>query len=272
MALQKEIWIADIIEPLFAANTFAARSIDYSAFVDNRTVHVPNAGAAPKVEKNRQALPATVGRRQDADLTFQLAEYTADPILVPDAERVELSYDKRASVLAHLRQALADKVHADLLGEWVKGAAHEVESSAAKASMRDSILAIKDGFDEADIPQEGRCLLLTPALHSQLLRELTGFEGQAFLLSADARAGTVGRVYGFDVYLRSALGPDKSAAPAGFAWQVGSVCRALGPADIYTSDRDPAYYGDVLSAIVRAGGAPARQGGAGRATIKAAAA
>lgn len=270
MALQKEIWIADIVEPLFAANTFAARSVDYSAFVDNRTVHIPNAGAAPRVEKNRQALPATVGRRQDADLSFSLAEYTSDPILVPNAEQVELSYDKRASVLTHLREALAGKIHADLLDEWAKGAAHEVENSAAKASMRDALQAVKDGFDEADVPQEGRYLLLTPALHSQLLRELTGFEGQAFLLSADARAGTVGRVFGFDVYLRSALGSDKSAAPAGLAWQQGCVCRALGAADIYTSDRDPAYYGDVLSAIVRAGGTPARQGGVGRAVIKAA--
>ena len=44
MALQVEIWVKSIIEGLFANNTFAARSVDHSEFVNEKTVHVPNAG------------------------------------------------------------------------------------------------------------------------------------------------------------------------------------------------------------------------------------
>ena len=34
MALQVEIWVKSIIEGLFANNTFAARSVDHSEFVN----------------------------------------------------------------------------------------------------------------------------------------------------------------------------------------------------------------------------------------------
>ena len=51
MALQVQIWIKSIIENLFADNSFASKSVDHSEFVNEKTVHVPNAGAAPSVVK-----------------------------------------------------------------------------------------------------------------------------------------------------------------------------------------------------------------------------
>jgi hypothetical protein len=51
MALNREIWINSIVEQLFADNTFMARSLDHSEFVNNLTVHVPCAGSAPGVTK-----------------------------------------------------------------------------------------------------------------------------------------------------------------------------------------------------------------------------
>ena len=80
MALQVEIWVKSIIEGLFANNTFAARSVDHSEFVNEKTVHVPNAGAAPNVEKNRTVFPANVTERKDVDLTYQMDEFTVDPV------------------------------------------------------------------------------------------------------------------------------------------------------------------------------------------------
>ena len=58
MALQVQIWIKSIIENLFADNSFASKSVDHSEFFlqTKTTVHVPNAGAAPSVVKNRTTL------------------------------------------------------------------------------------------------------------------------------------------------------------------------------------------------------------------------
>ena len=252
MALQKEIWLADIVEPLFAQNTFAARSIDHSAFVGGRTVHVPNAGTPPSVQKNRSAFPATAAQRADADLDYQIAEYTTDPVHVPNADQVELAYDKRMSVLAQLRAALADKVHTDLLQTWADGAPSDALSAAAFS--KDSVLEIMSAFNQQDIPQEGRCILLSATQYANLLKSLTNFEGQSFLAAANAQTGVVGRIYGFDVYQRSQTPQDT----CGLAWQQDCVSRALGQTELFTDDQNPLYYGDIFSALVRAGGSVVR--------------
>ena len=115
MALQKEIWLNSIVELLFASNTFAARSVNHSAFVTDKTVHVPNAGSAPGVVKNRSTFPGTASQRTDYDLTYDINEYSTDPIHLQYSEEVELSYNKRESILKQMKAALAEAVHADLV-------------------------------------------------------------------------------------------------------------------------------------------------------------
>lgn len=263
MALQTEIWLADIVEPLFAQNTFAARSLNHSAFVTNRTVHVPNAGTPPAVEKNRSKMPATAAQRTDADLTYQIAEYTTDPVHITNAEEIELSYDKRQSVVAQMRSALADKVHTDILTSWIDGATQ----TTAAAIDKDEVLKLMTAFDEQDVPQEGRCLILPPAQYASLLKSLTNFEGQSFLASADAQRGVVGRLYGFDVFQRSKVAATTGTALA-FAWHTDAVSHALGECRIFTDDQNPLYYGDIFSALVRAGGSVVRSDKKGALTVK----
>lgn len=264
MALQTEIWLADIVEPLFAENSFAARSVNHSAFVSNRTVHVPNAGAPPSIEKNRSTLPSTAKQRDDSDLTYQIAEYTTDPVHITNAEDIELSYDKRQSVISQMRSALADKVHSDILTTWIDGAS----PLTAKAMDKDVVLNLMTAMDEKDIPQDGRCLILPPAQYAALLKSLTNFEGQSFLASADAQRGVVGRLYGFDVFQRSKVEASTGTA-LGFAWHKDCVSHALGECRIFTDDQNPLYYGDIFSALVRAGGSVVRSDKAGAIAVKA---
>lgn len=256
MALQKEIWLSDIVEPLFASNTFAARAVNHSSFVTDRVVHVPNAGTPPQIVKNRGTYPAVAAQRTDADLTYQIAEYTTDPVHVTNADEVELSYDKRQSVIASLRTALADKVHLDLLDTWIGGA----DQTTAATLTRDTVLTLMQAFDSQDVPQTGRCLITTPAGYASLLTSLTEFEGQSFLGSANAQSGIIGRLYGFDVYQRSTLTTSEELTDVfAFAWQQDSVSRALGGTELFTDENNPLYYGDIFSALVRAGGAVIRK-------------
>lgn len=100
MAIQREIWLNAIVEGLFASNSFMSKAFNADEYVNaGKTVHIPQAGRASIVVKNRKKKPADVGEREDADLTFALDEFTTDPITIPHAETVELSYDKRESVL-----------------------------------------------------------------------------------------------------------------------------------------------------------------------------
>jgi hypothetical protein len=285
MALQKEIWINSIIEGLFSDNTFAARSIDHSGFVNNLTVHVPNAGAPPGVVKGRSTFPATVTSRTDVDLTYNIEEYTTDPVRISNAEDVELSYNKRESVLTGTKQALADTVYGDLIYRWLPASGAVLATSGANVSahipsatgsrksfIKDDVLKLRVQFDRWDFPQEGRVLLVDAVMYSQLLNSLTETEAMAFLASANAQTGTIGKIYGFDILMRSevakasAAGASKSWSDtaaatdcaAGIAWHRGAVSRALGATDLFDDEANPLYYGYILSALVRAGGSYVR--------------
>jgi len=279
MALQKEIWLSSIVEPLFADNTFAARSVNHSAFVNNKTVHVPNAGGAPNVVKNRSTFPGTASQRNDADLTYTINEYSTDPIHLQHSEEVELSYNKRESILKQMKEVLKDSVHADLIVSWVpsgyakvgtSGAAAPAHMSSAtgnrQAMTKADVLAVKKQFDIDDVPQTGRCMLLDAVMYDQLLGSLTESESNAFLASANAQRGIVGTIYGFDIYMRSTvlrvnaagttINPSAAAttSAAGLAWQDGCVGHAEGEHEIFDDTDNPLYYGDIMSALVRAGG------------------
>lgn len=283
MALSKEIWIESIVGNLFADNTFMGRSIDHSAFVNNLTVHVPNAGSAPTVSKNRAVFPATVGQREDSDLNYSIDEFTTDPFRISNAESVELSYDKRESLVAASRAALQDAVAEEIIKSWVPSSFAKVlttgdavaahlpsETNNRKAVTKADILAVKKLFDKNNIPQEGRCFLMDYEMYNQLLSALTESQANAFLASADAQRGIVGKLYGFDFYLRSCVlrtnaagtaitsGTTATDSAGALAWQQSCVSRALGDTELFEEEKSPSYYGDVVSALVRAGGSYVR--------------
>jgi len=279
MALQKEIWINDIVKNLFKDGSFAVNSANHSSYVDNHTVHVPNAGSVPSVTVNRGTFPGTVVSRTDNDLTYDIAELTTDPFRIGNAEIVELSYDKRASVLGAHVSALSESADSALIKSWVPSGFDKVLTSGASVSAHlvdatgnrkavtiSDVLAVKKLFDKANIPAEGRCALLDYEMMAELLDSLTQNQYNAFLNSANAQTGIVGELYGFKFYQRSevlrtvAAGTSLAATngatdgAAGLFWQRDCVARALGNTEVFESNNDPTYYGDIISCLVRAGG------------------
>jgi hypothetical protein len=288
MALQKEIWINSIIEGLFADNTFAARSVNHSAFIDGKTVHIPGAGAPPSVTKTRaSALQnlTNLSGRTDTDLTYNIEIYFAGPVLIENPESVELSYDKRESVLRSLKAALSDNVYKDLIYKWIPAAGATIIPTSGKevashvpsgtgdrlAVCKADIRTLRSQFDKWDIPQKGRCLMLDAEMYGQLLSDLTDTEANAFLATANAATGIIGQLYSFDIYMRSTVARAAAAgaikalsattatdSAAGFAWSDSFVSRALGDTEVNENEKDAIAFGDILSATVRAGGSYTR--------------
>ena len=118
MALNRQIWLSTIIENFYPDNSFMAKSIDDSEFVNNKTVHIPNAGKPSSVVINRSEKPAKINERTDKDLTYDIDELTTDPIYISDVDNVELSYNKRNSILANDRQQLQKMAAENLLYKW----------------------------------------------------------------------------------------------------------------------------------------------------------
>ncbi len=281
MGLQTEIWLAEIIEGLFANNSFAARSVDHSQFTNNKKVHVPNAGSAPSVVKNRNSFPASIGTRTDYDLEYEMNEYTTDPIRIPHAETVELSYDKRQSVMSVSKAALADAVYADIVYTWVPTspmtqktlgsavAAHIPTATGNRKSFdKATVKAIKKKFDAQDIPSVGRFILVDADMYNQLLDSLSDTEANNVIAGANVEMGTIGMYMGFNFYMRSKVAKTDNAGAlkawsatasatdcaGGIAWHDKTVSRAIGQQEMFEDEKNPTYYSDIMSFLVRAGG------------------
>ncbi|PJI28226.1 hypothetical protein [Prevotella intermedia] len=287
MAIQREIWISSIVEGLFADNSFLSKAYNADEFVNmGKTVHIPNAGAPSKTKKNRTSFPADVNTRADVDLSFNLDEFTTDPIRIPHADTVELSYNKRESVLRQDKAALQDSVAKSMIYSWLPEKKYCIETTGTavdahspnaagkrKALCRADVEKLMTKFNADNIPQEGRYLLLDAYMYDQLLADLTSVQNQAFFASADAQRGILGKLFSFNVMMRSEVAvygdgivkktEDAAGAAtdlaAGLAWHENSVCRALGEVNAFEKEKDPTYYGDIYSFLVRAGGRPMRE-------------
>ena len=132
MAVNVEIWQKDIVENLFKNNEFIMNSIDESQYVlAGSVVHIPQAGAPSKAERNRANLPATITNRKDTDVTYALDEITTDPRFIPDADKSELSYDKRMSCIEEDLAAIKEVAANAMLYRWAPTYYIKTSSSTA---------------------------------------------------------------------------------------------------------------------------------------------
>lgn len=282
MAVQKEIWQRTIIEGLFADNTFLSKAVNDDMYVnEGKKVHIPNAGAPSGVVLNRSELPATAQKRTDQDVDYTLNELTTNPILIPYADMVELSYNKRNSVIDQDRKQLIFTAAEALLKAWLPVAANRVNTTGqgvpawtpSATGLRKKITpadvaALQLRFNADNVPQTDRYLLLDANMYQQLLDGMTQTQAIGFFQAADVKRGVMGMLYGFEVMVRSTvyrfaadgtikdITADGAATDlaGGLAWQRDSLSRALGEVIMFDRVDDPLYYGDVYSFLVRVGG------------------
>lgn len=294
MAVQKQIWQNTIIEEFWPDDSFASKATNDSQYVNQgKTVHIPNAGAASGVVKNRSTLPAEVKVRTDVDVEYNLDEFTTDPVRIPHAETVELSYSKRNSVIKQDKEKLRNDAHQSVLEKWSPDAKNRVSTTGAsraayiasatglrKAITTKDVLGLMTKFDLDNVPSEGRYLLLDAVMYADLLADMVESQKIGFFAQADAKKGIVGELYGFKVMKRSTVLRYTSAGAlvatsesgaklnatdlaAGLAFHTDSVSVAMGEVVMFDSVSNPTYYGDVYSFLVRTGGAKRRTDGKG---------
>lgn len=289
MALNISIWQTTLVENFYPDNGFASKSVDDSAFVSAHKVIIPNAGAPSKVQKNRTVKPASVNQRTDNDLEYEIDELTTDPIYIPNIDTVELSYDKRTSIISNDRAQLQNAAHENLLERWGKGVpasnvlltsgtterdAHTSETATGKRKRitKNDLLAIMTRMDADNVPEEGRYLLLDAHMYADLLADLSESDKWMFQNSANMQTGVLGNLYGLNIMKRSKVlrvKTDKTLLPwgeeaiagelaAALAWHDKSVSRALGEVKMFDSTNNPMYYGDIYSFLLRTGGSVRR--------------
>jgi len=289
MGLQKEVWIRDIQEQLYAANPFLNFSVNHNEFITDKTVHVPLAGTAPNVEINRSVLPAGITQRADSELTYNLNEFTTDPMLITDIDEIQTSYNKRQSVLGHHINEVAEKIALQSMVDWAAPAANVIKTTGSNASVRPvgasgdrkavtlaDIRSIAAFFDRNNIPRNGRYIAMPSDLYYQLIADNTVLNAET-MGTPNLPSGIVRQLYGINIIARSetviydnadavkAVGA-ASATTDSFgciAWQEGFVARAMGATKVYADIDKPEYYGSIFSTATMHGTSKLRTSGLG---------
>jgi len=293
MAIQKEIWTDYITENLYTNNEFLKLCMIADDRVKGKTVHMASAGTAASVTRNRTVLPATIVQRDDDDNSYNIDEFTIDPTLIPNADQVELAYDKMDSIMYDTMHNLSASVGNWMLYNWrATSSSYQVRTTGGSATThisgstgtRKKILAadIQTAariMNNLDIENSDRYILLDAYMYDQLLMDLRFGEFRDTIKEADLARGIIGKLHGFDILNRGTVlsytnaGTPAARLPgaaalttangAAVCWQKAAVERALGEIKFFENLDDASYYGDYYSGLVRAGGIKRRYDGKG---------
>lgn len=104
--VQKEIWLAEIIEDFYPVMSWLIRGRDMSALVDNNTINLAEAGILPNVLVNNTTYPVITVGRTDNPIDLVLDTLDTENTVVRNIEEMEAAYNKMQSVTKGHKDAL----------------------------------------------------------------------------------------------------------------------------------------------------------------------
>lgn len=262
-----EIWTGELVKGLREglAGSWLDGVPDQSAIVNNDVIHLVDVGVDPEVLINNTTYPIPLQVLDDTDIAVSLDKFQTKVTPVTDDELYAISYDKMSRVKESHSNAINDAkfakaAHALCANEHTKktpvlktSGAKDATSGRQKMTMLD-IVAMKRALDNLKVPTSNRRLVLCPDHVNDLLEAEQTFREQ---YNINRTTGTVGKLYGFDVYtygdnpVYTTAGKKKTVhakAEAGefqcsFAFYTPRVFKASGSTKMYYSEagKDPEY-------------------------------
>ena len=293
MALIKEIWVSDVQEALNRNADFLPYSVDHSAYIAFGTVHVPQSGSNPTVVKNPATFPLSINERTDTDRTYSLNQFALEPVLITNLDELQISYDKRQSVLGQQISTLTQRIGDEVAISWsATGASNIVGTTGSavatslapgatgtrKAVTLADIAALANKLDKDNVPRQNRKLLMSTdmfwelfAISDVIRASYNGFQNQPNVLAN----GIVAMLYGFEIMMRPVVSvyANSTTSPKAFgaatattdnlaciAFHSTTVARALGSmTPLYDSGSNgngkPEYLGSIFNMEVMLGSA-----------------
>jgi hypothetical protein len=291
MALIKEIWVADIQEALNRNADFLPYSIDHSAYIAFGTVHIPQSGANPTVLKNPATFPLSISERTDTDRTYLLNQFALEPTLITNLDELQISYDKRQSVLGQQITTLTQRIGDEVAITWTATGAANLRDTTGSASgsalapgatgtrkavTLEDIAYLAQKLDLDNVDRGGRKLLMSTGMFWQLMAisdvlraSYNGFQTNVL------QTGAVAQLFGFDIMIRPVVSvfADGATSPKAYgaatattdnlaciAFHTSTVARALGSmTPLYDAGSNgngkPEYLGSIFNMEVMLGSA-----------------
>lgn len=262
-----EVWTGELVKYLRRGleATWLDGIPDNSSIVANDVIHLVDVGVDPDVLINNTTYPIPLQALDDADIPIGLDKFQTKVTPITDDELYAISYDKMTRVKESHGNAIKDakfkKAAHAMCGNSNTAATpvlsttgeRDAETGRLKMTTGD-LLRMKRAMDKLGVPAEGRRLVLCNDHVNDLLESDQKFKEQ---YNIDRNNGTVGRLYGFDIYefvnnpLYTTAGVKKAVdatASAGefqcsFAFYTQRVFKATGSTKMYFSEAgtDPEY-------------------------------
>ena len=301
-SVNQTFWSQYIVELYYKTNAFLSYAFNADQFVmGGAAVVIPQAGNPPTVIKNNTTYPMVAVQRGDTGISYLLDTYSTQPTFVNYADLTSISYNKAKSVsdqhFAILVQTAADdqliKYATAMPGSNVISTTGPVTNvlRAGQTGPRNTfhhndLKQLELQFNLANVPAEGRIALLSANHYSQLTDSLNSNTYRDFSKYYDASTGLMGKLYGFDIMMRSSVCMANAALSGGnlnvnalgqavaatdnecsLAWQTNTLERAMGQIELFVQLKSPIYQADVMNTLIKIGGRVRRADYAGVAVI-----
>lgn len=204
-----EVWTGELVKKLNAGlqATFLNGIPDYSTNVNNEVIHLVDVGGDPDVLVNNTTYPIPIQDLEDGDIAIGLDKFQTKATRVTDDELYAISYDKFGSVVERHRESIVTvkyKKFAHALAPYSHTAKTPViqtsgetdaDTGRKKITPKD-IIALKRAFDNMEVPEDGRVLVLCPDHVNDLLELDQSFKDKYY----NYTSGKLMNMYGFEVY------------------------------------------------------------------------
>lgn len=253
-----EVWTGELVKRLNAGlkADFLNGIPDYSARVENETIHLVDVGGDPDVLVNNTTYPIPIQDLTDGDIPIGLDKFQTKPTRVTDDQLYAISYDKfSADVERHgnailtvkykkAAHALAPYSHTDKTPVIPTSGAADA-AGRKKLTIAD-VIALKRAFDNMEVPEDGRVLVLCPDHVNDLLEQDQTFKDKYY----NYTTGRLLNMFGFEVYTyincpyytNAGVKVPYSSTPSGtdlkgsFAFYRPRMFRAQGSTKMYYSE------------------------------------
>lgn len=271
------------MEKFYPNSSFLEYAKDFSSLVDYNAINLAEAGLDPEVLINNTTYPIKITQRIDKPIRIELDLFETENTLVRQPEVIEYSYDQLESVLMghrnRLRARTAEKAAHAFAPKEDGEFTPIVTTSGEKAGKRlrmtiEDILSLKERFDDANIPLEGRILVLNPRhLSDLILCDVKAFKDITDIVNGEPR-----RFAGFSI-LQTSITPfydsvslqkldftaakDDGSTFCSFAFHRDEVMKADGDVNMYAKENDPEERGTIVGFDKRFIALPIRNKGIG---------
>ena len=260
--LQTEVWVVGIKENPIPDNSFVFQSVELSQYVEHNKLHLAEAGVEPAVHEDYFATsntPLPVANIEDIANEVVLHTYSTEQTLHRDLQEIELSYDKRSSVIKRHRVSLGKNIGKHAAYAWAPkqdDAWNKVLNLSSSDSVIDAIIDLKQFMEENDI-LEGVNICFTPGhfarirkedkrLYKDILNEKQMYGIKVFQYSQNPLYTSAGVKKPFGAT------KDNTDKRASFMWVTDEVFRCFGDVEMYATLRDSGLQADTLSFAQRA--------------------